>query len=157
MTYNHEIVSLKIVILMVGFYLLIWSFVSPVIAIEHFVKNDNGTIIDKKTGLMWAEKDNEIPINWMEAQSYCKNYRRGGFTDWRMPTLDELSSLYDPNKNNKNGYHISHLIETTAASCWASDTQGDKAARFNFTYGTVYWLRKPYSGPTRVLPVRELQ
>jgi len=106
---------------------------------------------------MWAAKDNGVPINWMDAKSYCSKFNVGGYIDWRIPNLAELSSLYEPKETNKHGYHISHLIETTAASCWASETQGDKAARFNFTYGTVYWLRKPYSGPTRVLPVRKLK
>jgi len=44
---------------------------------------------------MWAAKDSGSDINWANAKSYCKNYRGGGYTDWRMPTQDELASLYD--------------------------------------------------------------
>jgi hypothetical protein len=157
MTTCHKTVLPEGIILLTGVSILLWLFISPATAFEHFVKNSDETVTDNKTGLMWAVKDNGAPINWMDAQSYCIDYSGGGYTDWRMPTLDELSSLYEPEENNKHGYHISNLIETTAASCWASDTQGDNAARFNFTYGTVYWLRKPYSGPTRVLPVRKLK
>ena len=157
MNLDHKTVIPASIILLAEIFLLLWIFVSPTIAFERFVKNSNGTVTDNKTGLMWAAKDNGTPISWMDAQSYCKDYSGGGFTDWRMPTLDELSGLYDPNEKNKRGYSISHLIETTAASCWASETQEDKAARFNFTYGTAYYLRKPYSGPTRVLPVRNLK
>jgi hypothetical protein len=72
-----------------------------------------------------------------------------------MPTSAELASLFDPNKKNKNGYHIIDLISTTAQSCWSVETRGDTAGRFNFTYGKEYWLRKSYSGPTRVLAVRK--
>lgn len=157
MNTHYKIVASEIIPLLIGVFVLLCFFVLPAMALERFVKNSNGTVTDNKTALMWAAKDNGIPINWMDAQSYCIEYSGAGYTDWRMPTLDELSSLYEPKENNKHGYHIAKLIETTAASCWASETHGDKAARFNFTYGTVYWLRKPYSGPTRVLPVRKLK
>lgn len=61
---------------------------------------DNGTVEDTDTGLMWTAKDNGGPIIWGEAKSYCSNYREGGYTDWRMPTQDELTGLYDPKVTN---------------------------------------------------------
>ncbi len=137
-----------------GFFLLIGFFIIPAMALDRFVNHGDGTVTDTKTGLMWAAKDNGSPLNWQNALSYCQNYSGGGHTDWRLPTLDELASLYDPREKNKCGYHITKLIDTSASSCWASETHGYKAARFNFTYGKVYWLRQFYSGPTRVLPVR---
>ena len=142
------------IIVPVGFFVLIGFFVMPAMASDRFVSHDDGTVTDTKTGLMWAAKDNGIPINWPDALSYCQNYSGGGHTDWRMPTLAELASLYDPKYKNKGGYHVTKLIDTSAETCWASETRGYKAARFNFTYGQVYWLRQFYSGPTRVLPVR---
>jgi hypothetical protein len=119
-------------------------------------------------GTIWLEKEklhdsivslgimigHGIPINWSDALSYCQNYISGGYTDWRMPALAELKSLYNPGTKNKQGYNVTKPIETSAQSLWASETRGFEAARFNFTYGKVYWLRKTYSGPTRVLPVR---
>jgi hypothetical protein len=74
-----------------------------------------------------------------------------------MPTLSELTSLYDPETKSKHGYHVSELIEISGSSCWSSDTNDSRAARFNFTYGEVYWLLKSYSGPSRVLPVRDIK
>jgi hypothetical protein len=132
-------------ILPFGFFLLIGFFIMPAKASDRFVNHVYGTVTDTKTGLMWAAKDNGSPINWKNALSYCKNYSGGGLTDWRLPTLDELASLYDPGEKNKCGYHITKLIDTSASSCWASETRGSKAARFNFTYGKVYWLRQSYS------------
>jgi hypothetical protein len=70
-----------------------------------------------------------------------------------MPTLTELSTLYNPNKINCNGYHIIALINTSAQSCWSSEIKGHSAGRFTFTYGKEYWLRQLYSGPTIVLAV----
>ena len=129
----------------------------PGMASQRFVDNGNGTITDTKTGLMWVSKDNGIPINWPDATMYCKNLNVAGYADWRMPTLVELTTLFNPNVRNKNGYHLAQLITTTAQSCWSSETRGYSAGRFNFTYGKEYWLRKSYSGPTRVLAVRNIQ
>lgn len=125
-----------------------------VVAGERFIDNGNGTITDTKTGLMWAASDNSLPINWPNSVEYCRNIGTGGYTDWRMPTLAELKTIYTPNEKNANGYHTTSLIFTTAQSCWAADTEDYKAARFNFTHGQEYWLRKSFSGATRVLPVR---
>ena len=133
---------------------LLGILVIPAMASERFTNNSDGTVTDTRTGLMWAARDNGSLVNWRAARSYIQMYRGGGYTDWRMPTLEELTSLYDPNQRNKHGYHITNLIDVSAASCWASETVGYKAARFNFAYGEIYWMRKSFSGPGRVLPVR---
>ena len=141
----------------IGLFVSIGIMALPALAFERFTENGDGTVTDTKTGLMWAAKDNGIPISWSKAQDYCRNYSGGGHINWRMPTLAELASLYDPKKKNRSGYHVNKLIDTSAQSCWASETRGFKAARFNFTYGKEYWIRKSYSGPTRVLPVRNIK
>jgi len=123
-------------------------------ASERFSNNGDGTVTDKKTGLMWASRDNGVPINWPDALAYCQDYSSGGHTDWRLPTLAELASLFDSQRTNRRGYHITIFIDTSAQSLWADDSRGFEAARFNFAYGQVFWLRQNYSGPTRVLPVR---
>ena len=154
--YSRILLSQKIIV-MVGFFVLIGFFVIPAMALDSFVNNGDGTVTDTKTGLMWSVKDNGSPINWPDALFYCQNFSGGGHTDWRMPTLAELASLYDPGVKNKRGYHVTKIIDTSAQTCWASETRGHEAARFNFTYGQEYWLRQAYSGPTRVLPVRSVK
>jgi len=130
---------------------------APGITSQRFMDNGDKTVTDNQTSLMWISKDNGIPINWFDAVKYCDNLKVGGYFDWRMPTLPKLRSLFSPNKKNQNGYHLNKLITTTAQSCWSSETYGNSAGRFNFTHGKEYWLRKSYSGPTRVLAVRNLQ
>ncbi len=136
---------------------LLWFFYLPAFATDRLTDNSNGTVTDNQKGLMWAIHDNGVPVNWPDAQLFCQNYRAGGFSDWRMPTLEELTSLYNPEEKNSGGYHTRKPIETTAQSCWAANTDGGKGGRFNFTYGSIHWLRKYYSGPTRVLPVRNIE
>ena len=68
-------------------------------------------------------------INWANAKSYCENYRGGGYTDWRMPTQDELAGLYDANKsrpgacNSSYSIHTTELIDITCFGPWASETR----------------------------------
>ncbi|MCX5855704.1 MAG: DUF1566 domain-containing protein [Deltaproteobacteria bacterium] len=119
-----------------------------------FIAYENGTVLDTSTNLMWAAKDNGSDINWANAKSYCENYRGGGYTDWRMPTQDELAGLYDSGKKNRHGYHVTDLIEITMCCPWASETRGSDAAYFYFDIGTRYWCHHSGVFNARALPVR---
>ena len=59
-----------------------------------FIAYANGTVLDTRTNLMWASKDYGYDINWKDANRFCEDYRGGGYTDWRMPTRDELVRLF---------------------------------------------------------------
>ena len=132
-------------------------FTFPAIASDRFVDNGNGTVTDTQSGLMWISKDNGTPISWHDAQKYCEDLQVGGYNDWRMPTLAELASLYDPSEEGQGGYHTIKFVTITSQSCWASETRGDEAGRFNFTHGKEYWYRQQYKGATRVIAVRDNQ
>jgi hypothetical protein len=135
-----------------------------------FLSYDDGTVLDTKTDLMWAAKDNGSDINWGNAKSYCENYRGGGYTDWRMPTLDDLEGLYDENKprtvacyNLGKPIHVTtELIDITCYAPWASETRGSDVALFNFIkltalfrdYGKRQWYPPSHTYTTRALPVR---
>ena len=49
--------------------------------------------VDPTTGLMWAGKDNGQSVTWKNAVKYCRDLRLGGYSDWRLATIDELQSL----------------------------------------------------------------
>jgi len=59
----------------------------------NIIAYNNGTVLDTRTNLMWAARDNGSDINWANAKSYCENYRGSGYTDWRMPKQDELAGF----------------------------------------------------------------
>jgi hypothetical protein len=132
----------------------------------HFIAYENGTVLDTKTNLMWAAKDNGSDIKWEEISSYCKNYRGGGYTDWRIPTQDELSGLYDESTGYRfeggQNVHLTKLIILTSAWLWASETRDGLAAGLNFSIGPNWQLPpfpknrlpKNFVGNTRILPVR---
>jgi hypothetical protein len=124
-----------------------------------FIAYNNGTVLDTRTKLMWAAKDNGNSIDWRNAKSYCGNYRGGGYTDWRMPTQDELAGLYDSQKSYKATpctylVHLTELIQLSACCPWALETRGSDAASFDFDYGERYWNIQSYGSNSRGLPVR---
>ena len=59
-----------------------------------FNDNGNGTITDTKTGLIW-QQDGKISgkLRWNDAWAYCKKLLLAGYSDWRLPKIDELKSL----------------------------------------------------------------
>jgi len=128
-----------------------------------FIAYDNGTVLDTSTNLMWAVKDNGSNINWQGAKNYCENYRGGGYSDWRLPTQDELAGLYDKSKGytpvcaasgDNDKVHLTNLITLSCWWGWASDTRGSEAATFIFNLGYRTWYRQSYDGGLRSLPVR---
>ncbi len=125
---------------------------------DRFIAYGNGTVLDTKTNLMWAAKDNGSDVNWQDAKSYCENYRGGGYTDWRMPTQDELAGLYDLAKAYKSecdyNVHLTKLIHLSCTWVWASDTRGSDAAIFLFIFGTRHLPSQSLVYYGRALPVR---
>ena len=63
--------------------------------INNFMDNDDGTITDLSTGLMWMKADSGKTMNWEEALSYSENLEYGGYSDWRLPNAKELQSIVD--------------------------------------------------------------
>lgn len=131
-----------------------------------FIAYDNGTVLDTYTNLMWAAKDNGKDIKWQDAKIYCDNYKGGGYTDWRLPKLDELEELYDEHKNqpakctNGNSIHFATvLIDITCLYLCASETNAstNEAAFFDFGFGIRSAFTNHWSQSSRVLPVRSLE
>ena len=121
---------------------------------DPFIAYSDGTVVDTSTGLTWAAKDNGRDVNWQEANEYCENYRGGGPTDWRMPTLDELAGIYNKSKKNRRGYRVTELIDISACCPWASETDGSGAANFSFRNGLRLSVTVSHSYGNRALPVR---
>jgi len=96
-------------------------------------------------------------MNWDDAMEYAKNLRLGGYDDWRLPTIDELSevvtlcggirvTLHDDNwrdiwnKNEANeNYQANYKAKGFASgNCWSSTTDVGNTSRawfVRFSYG----------------------
>ena len=62
------------------------------------IDNENGTVTDPKTGLMW-KRVMEGEFTWDAAVEKFKGCDRfAGYNDWRLPTIEELKTLILPNE-----------------------------------------------------------
>lgn len=61
----------------------------------------NDLVLDKETGLIWARDANVIGLqNWIDANTLCREIELGNRSGWRLPTVEELSSLVDPGQSD---------------------------------------------------------
>ena len=136
---------------------------------KHFISYSDGTVLDTKHRLMWPSMDFRRYMSWSNAEAFCKSYTGGGYSGWRLPSLKELQTLYDPDNINNAGYHTTHLIKISGY-VWASDisvlvkNRPDKQAVFEDTQHAGYmdfktgkaafiFAHQKISG-FRILPVR---
>jgi hypothetical protein len=90
-----------------------------------FVDNGDGTITDRATGLMWEQKGSKREKSFRSATKYVEKLNKkkfAGHDDWRIPTIEELYSLLDPNMNKER--HINPVFETKPSTCWSIDESG---------------------------------
>ena len=70
-----------------------------------FIDNGNGTVDDTVTGLVWQREMPTESYKWEEAQAYCADLSLAEASDWRLPSIKELSLLVDSSMYN-------HAIDT---------------------------------------------
>ena len=82
---------------------------------NNFKNNNDGTITDNATGLMWMQNDNATPILWEKALSYAEGYSFAGYSDWRLPDVKELQSIIDYSRSpaTTNSAAINPLFNCT--------------------------------------------
>ncbi len=111
-----------------------------------YVKNDyednkDGTISDHATGLMWQQSGSG-GILYKKTGEYVSKLNSdqfAGYDDWRLPTIDELMSLLEPEEQS-NDLYISTLFDKEQRWCWSSDRRLSEGAwGVRFSYGLVYW------------------
>jgi hypothetical protein len=88
-----------------------------------FVDDDDGTVTDRATGLMWQKDGSPKPLTLKRAAYYIyslNNKRFMGYSDWRMPTVEELASLIKGNVGR--GLYIDPLFTKKHCRCWSSDS-----------------------------------
>jgi hypothetical protein len=76
---------------------------------QRFAIYDSGTpndllddlVLDKETGLVWTRNANPIgEKNWLDANTLCREFVSGDRAGWRLPSVEELSSLIGPQQLN---------------------------------------------------------
>ena len=131
--------------------------VSADTATVSYTNNNNGTITDNTTGLMWKACDQEQVWNdgdpdsctvgtdgtytWTVALTEAQNHTFAGYDDWRLPNAKELTSIVDYTKANLSINPV--FPNTNAVLFWSStlyaDTfnLSDEAWRVSFSNGFI--------------------
>jgi uncharacterized caspase-like protein len=87
-----------------------------------FVDNGDQTVTDRATGLMWQKSGSSRSMTWRRSELYINNLNRNqfaGYSDWRLPTIDELVSLME--KSDMGGLHLDPVFDRKQTHCWSSD------------------------------------
>lgn len=64
-------------------------------------KNVDTMVFDATTNLFW-QKDPVVKNTWKEALSYCENLEYAGYSDWRLPSKNDLVTIVDYSKADEN-------------------------------------------------------
>ncbi|MGD9181979.1 MAG: DUF1566 domain-containing protein, partial [Desulfobacterales bacterium] len=87
-----------------------------------FITNADSTITDRITGLMWQKRGSSKDLSRREAKRYVEKLnqeRFAGYSNWRMPTIEELASLMMHTK--KRGLYINPVFDSRQIRCWSAD------------------------------------
>lgn len=107
--------------------------------IEHFYVcyglEEDSLIVDLATGLTWQRSgsENKMPYK-KEISQYIRelNTRKlGGYSDWRLPTLEEAMSLMEPKKNDA-GLHIASIFNKKQSQIVTADRNYDSWLSFSW-------------------------
>ncbi|MBL7831453.1 MAG: DUF1566 domain-containing protein [Saprospiraceae bacterium] len=114
---------------------------TPPVIPNHFTDNENGTITDNLTKLIWQKVPNADTLSWEQALSYADTLSLAGMSDWRLPNIKELQSINDENLINPS-LNPNFFDVGNSKKYWSSTTlpnQTTKAWYLNTQYGiTTY-------------------
>jgi hypothetical protein len=125
---------------------------------NQFQENPDGTVTDKATGLMWQKGGSKGTLTWIAAREYAERVngeRFAGFSDWRIPTAEELASLMESSWKNGDLF-IDKVFDREQRHCWSLDTRGMESAwKANFHQG--FLLDFPMTSKNSVRLVRSVK
>ncbi|MDF1551104.1 MAG: DUF1566 domain-containing protein, partial [Bacteroidales bacterium] len=140
--------------------------------INNFVDNNNGTISDIATGLMWAKDDSGEGMNWEEALTWVQQKNKEnylGYSDWYLPNVKELQSIVDykrsPSTTNSAAidplFNCSSIIDeggnTNYPFYWSSTTHANMLNGANAAYvafgEALGFMQFPFSSTAELLDV----
>jgi hypothetical protein len=118
------------------------------------VINGDKVVIDHATGLMWYQNGSDNYMKWNVVKQWVRGLNsRGhaGYSDWRLPTVEEAASLLESSKSN--GLCIDHIFSNTQEWIWTGDEYGSEGAwGVHFSSGLVFWVN--FASEFYVRPVR---
>ncbi len=114
--------------------------------LQNNFEDRGNVVIDHAIGLMWQKAGSDDWLTYKSAEEYVKKLNRqqfAGYNDWRLPTIPELMSLLESEKQS-NGFYINPIFGVPDEEyywCWSAD----RRAKGESSSGSV-WLVYFYGG-----------
>lgn len=106
-----------------------------------FEYNLDGTITSKDTFFVWYQDENE-PMVWEDAISFCENLDFAQSSEWKLPNIKELQTLIDYKKFNP-AVDDEFFPGVMPSEYWSSTPTSEFSALFvNFFDGVVSMFNK---------------
>lgn len=107
-----------------------------------FTDNDDGTVTDQTTNLVWEKFGSRYPLTWERAHAHVDRLNKNqyaGRTDWRLPTIEELMTLFT-GQTEPGDFCLQSAFDPRKARLWSSDTKAFTAAWYaDAELGFVWW------------------
>jgi len=108
--------------------------------------NGDGTVSDLNTGLMWQQADdqNDAWRSWYKAIDYCETLTLADHGDWRLPTVQELTSLTNIGRYAP-AIDTQFFPQCLSAVYWSVSPRAsnpDYAWFVSFVTGNAFWYDK---------------
>jgi tetratricopeptide (TPR) repeat protein len=72
---------------------------------------------DERRGLMWQKKNDDLLRTFKDAISYCNGLTLAGYSDWQLPSIEELKTIIN----------VSTIFGNIEGTYWSSTTDADCA------------------------------
>jgi hypothetical protein len=103
-------------------------------------------VLDRETGLVWERSpdntggpNNDGRRDWSDAQIHCNFLTTGNRVGWRLPTLQELSSLADPTQSNPSLPPGHPFGNVQSSDYWSATTRANDTTRaWGVSFGSIF-------------------
>ncbi|WP_455366983.1 Lcl C-terminal domain-containing protein [Kaarinaea lacus] len=133
--------------------------------VSHYQINDNGTVENTPHNIMWMRcslgqiwqnghcRGNPHAMTWDEALTAAKASRFAEHSDWRLPTIHELSAITEL-RCQQPAINLSLFPDTSIGDYWSITefvNNIDMAWLVHFSYGENHTAKKSTSASVRLV------
>ena len=124
----------------------------PKVEKKPLIDNQDGTITDPNSGLMWKQTDAWLDMHkfytWQDQPTYVEKFNKekfAGHSDWRIPTKAESMTLVEKGRKetviDKNGTQFPFdpiFNDGCVSNTWISECTEEEVVRFDFKIGSDF-------------------